>query len=63
MMRITKPIFGTMKYVVMESGFFVMRGILGMLAHGVYRTTVINKKRYWPKYCKGCAIAACFQDK
>ena len=48
MMRITKPIFGTMKYVVMESGFFVMRGILGMLAHGVYRTTVINKKDIGP---------------
>ena len=33
-----------------------------MLAHGVYGTTVI-KKQYWPKYCKGDAIEAFFQDK
>ena len=47
----------------MGSDFFVLKGIVGMLAYGVYGTTVINKKRYWPKYCKGDSIEACFQDK
>ena len=43
-MRMKNPLFGTGKTVVMDSGFCVMRGLVGMLAHGVYGTTVINKK-------------------
>ena len=41
-MRIKKPLLGTGKAVVMDSEFFVMKGLVGMLAHGVYGTTVIN---------------------
>ena len=63
MMRMTKPLFGTGKYVVMDSGFCVLKGIVGMLAHGVYGTKVIKKKRYWPKYCKLDVIEGCFQYK
>ena len=62
-MRIMNPLFGTGKAVVMEFGFCVLKGVVRRLAHGVYGTTVINKKGYWPKYCKGYAIEACFQDK
>ena len=43
MMCMTKPLFGTGKSVVINSVFCVMKGLVGMLAHGVYRTTVINK--------------------
>ena len=50
MTRMTKPLFGTGKYVVMESGFRVLKGLLGMLSHGVYGTKVTKKKIYWPKY-------------
>ena len=55
-MRMKKPLFFTGKAVVMDSGFYVLKGLLGMLSHGVYGTTVIKKRRYWPKYCKGDAI-------
>ena len=48
MMRMTKPPFGVGKDVVMDSGFCMFKGIVGMLAHGVYRMTVIKKKRYCP---------------
>ena len=43
-MRMTKPLFGTGKAVVMDSGFFVLKGKIWMLVHGVYGTTVIKKK-------------------
>ena len=33
MMRTTKPMFVTGKAVVMDSGFFVLKGVVGMLAH------------------------------
>ena len=39
----THPTFGTGKAVVMDSGFFVLKGIIGMLAHGVYGTMVTKK--------------------
>ena len=44
MMRMTKPLFGARKDVVTESIFCVLKGILGMLAHGVYGTVLIKKK-------------------
>ena len=42
MMRISKPLFGTEKAVVMDNGFCVIKGIVGMLAYVVHGTTVIN---------------------
>ena len=60
MVRMTKPLFGTGKAVVIDSGFCPLKGLVVMLVHGVYGMTVIKKKRYWPKYCKGDAIEACF---
>ena len=63
MMRMTKSLFVTGKAVVMDSGFCVLKGLVGMLAHGVYGTTLIKKKRYWPKNCKGDVIEAFFKDK
>ena len=48
-MRETKPIFGTGKAAVMDSVIFVLKGLVRMLAHWVYGTTVIKKNIYWPK--------------
>ena len=48
MMRNTKPLFGTGKAVVTDNGFCVLEGVVGMLAHGVYRTTVLKKKDIVP---------------
>ena len=44
MMCITKALFVTGNDVVIESGFCVLKGLVGMLAHGVYGMTVIKKK-------------------
>ena len=58
MICMTKPLVGTGKAVLMDSGFIVLKGLVGILAHGVYGTTVIKKNIYWPKYCKGIFIEA-----
>ena len=58
MMCMTKPLFGTGKSVVINSVFCVMKGLVGMLAHGVYRTTVINKN-----ILAQVLHVTCFQDK
>ena len=44
MMRMTKPLFGTGKDLVMDSIFCGMKEIVGMLSHGVYGTPAVNKK-------------------
>ena len=44
MMRMTNPMFITRKYVLMDSGFCVLKGLVCMLEHGVYGTTAIKKK-------------------
>ena len=60
MIRMTNPLFGKGEAVVLESGVCVLKGLVGMLAHGVYGTTVTKKKRYWAKYCKGYSIEELF---
>ena len=47
-MRITYTLFGTGKAVVMDSELFLMKRVVGMLAHGVYGMTVIKKKYIGP---------------
>ena len=48
MIRMKNPLFGTGKTVLIDSGFSVMKGVVLMLAHGMYGTTVINKKDIGP---------------
>ena len=43
MIWMTKLLFGTGNNVVTDSGFCVLRGIVRMLVHGVYGTTVTDK--------------------
>ena len=45
-----------------KSGFCVMKGILGILTHGVYRTTAI-KKTILAQVMQGDTMKACLQDK
>ena len=63
MVRMTSHLHGTGKAVVMDSGFSVLAGLLGMKDRGVFGSCLIKKKRYWPKHCPGDAIAAHFTDK
>ena len=62
MIRMTNPIFRTRKYVLMDGGFCVLKGLICMLEHGVYGMMAIKKKNC-PKECKGYSIEAFFRDK
>ena len=43
MMRMTNTMFGSVKSVLMDSGFCVLKGVVGVLEYGVYGATVIKK--------------------
>ena len=44
MMQTANILFGAGKAVVTNSDVCVLKGLVGMLVHRVYRTTVANKK-------------------
>ena len=48
-LRICRPIFGSGKAVVLNSGFFVAKGITEIEARGVYAAALIKKRSYRPK--------------
>ena len=56
MLRMCEPIFSTGKYFVLDSGFFVSKGITALLEVGVYAAALIKKRKYWPKGVPGDAI-------
>ena len=47
-MCIANPLVVTGRAVMMDSGFYVIKGLVGMLVHGVYGTTVTKKKDIGP---------------
>ena len=49
MVRITKPLWGTGKVVVMDSGLCVPEGFISMVYKGVLGSSLIKKRRHWPK--------------
>ena len=49
MLRMCESIFSTGKYVVLDSGFSVSKGITALLEVGVYAAALIKKRKYWPR--------------
>ena len=58
-----RPIFGSGKAVVLDSGFCVAKGITDLEDKGVYVAALIKKRRYWPKGVPGDLIDNHFEDK
>ena len=48
-MRMLKPIFGTEKLVILDSGLCVLHALLKLHENGVFASVVIKKRRFWPK--------------
>ena len=46
MWRLTKPLWVTGKTLIKDSGFCVLKGLVGMYDRGVYVITVTKKHRY-----------------
>ena len=51
-----KPLWGTEKGVIMDSGFFVLKGLIVMYEIGVYGSAVLKKCRYWKSIIYGDQI-------
>ena len=63
MLQMCESIFSTGKRVVIDSGFFVSKGITALLEFGVYDDSLIKKRKYWPKGVPGDAIVQYFSEK
>ena len=46
--NMNKPLWVTGKTVIIESGFCVLKGFIGMYGRGVYGSAGANKRIYWP---------------
>ena len=62
-LRMCRPIFGSGKDVILDSGFFFTKGITELESKGVYAAALIKKRRYWPKVVPGDLIDTHFEDK
>ena len=49
--------------MIMDSGFCVLGGILKMRKRGYYGSTLIKKRRYWPRGIHGYEINEYFSTK
>ena len=63
MLHLTKPVWGTGKLGVLDSGFCVLQGLVELKKKGVYTHALIKKRRYWPKHVPGDDIIAPFAEK
>ena len=57
------PIYHKGFIVILDSGFRVLKGIIELRKKGVFASALIKKWQYWPKYIKGDAIQALFENK
>ena len=43
-----KSYFATGRYVIIDSGFCVLKGLIQLRKKGIFACAVIKKKIYWP---------------
>ena len=48
MLRYTRPIWNCAKVVIMDSGFYVTKGLVDLRKEGVFGAALIKKRRYYP---------------
>ena len=63
MLRMCRIIFGSVKAVVLDSGFCDAKVITDIEAKIVYSAALINKRNYWLKGVTGDPIDDKFEDK
>ncbi len=56
MLRCLCSYFTLGKYVVLDSGFCILKGIIELKKHGVYACALIKKRRFWPTIIPGDEI-------
>jgi len=63
LLRMLKSIFSTGRYIVLDSGFCVLKAIVALYRKGLYAGALIKKRRYWPTLVPGEAMDARFAGK
>ena len=53
LLRILKSYFATTKYVILHSGFCVLRGLIELKKRGIFVCALIKKRRCWPREVPG----------
>jgi len=62
MMRMLSSYFSTGRYIVLDSGFCVLKALVQLKKVGMFACAVIKKRRYWPAFVPGEAINREFAD-
>jgi len=63
LLHLTRPIWHSSRIVILDSGFCVLKGIVGLRKKGVFASALIKKRRYWPKHIPGDQIREYFSTK
>ena len=58
LLRMLKSCFNSGRYVVLDSGFCVLKAIVAFYEKGIYAGALIKKHRFWPALVPGDAIDA-----
>eukprot|EP00956_Cyclotella_meneghiniana_P035814 scaffold118478_cov62-Cyclotella_meneghiniana.AAC.7 len=63
LLRMLKSMFSSGRYIVLDSGFCVLKAIVGLFRRGLFSGALIKKRRYWPTLVPGDAIDRKFDGK
>jgi hypothetical protein len=63
LLRMLKSCFNSGRYVVLDSGFCLLKAIVALHEKGMYAGTLIKKRHFWPSLVPGDAIDARFMGK
>ena len=62
LLRMLKSYFATGKYVVLDSGFCVLKGIVELRKRGLFSCALIKKRRYWPTLVPSDTMQQYFEE-
>jgi len=62
LLRMLQSYFHTARYIVLDSGFCVLKGITELRKYGLFGCALIKKRRYWPAGVPGDAMQNFFDE-
>ena len=62
LMRILECYFVTGQYVILDSGFCVLKALVELKKVGLFACAMIEKRRYWPAKVPGDAMTDAFDE-
>ncbi len=63
LVQMLKKYFSSGRYVILDSGFCILKGIVELKKEGIFAGAMIKKHCYWPSLVPGEAIDLHFQSK